>query len=80
MARKTPVPPVAAEFGERVRRRRERHGWSQMDLAERAGMHFSFVSSIERGQRNVTLTSILKIAQGLGVDPAVLIKGLRVDL
>lgn len=48
-----------------------------MELAERAGLHFTFVSSVERGQRNPTLTTILHLAGGLDVDPSVLVRGLR---
>jgi transcriptional regulator with XRE-family HTH domain len=60
-------------FGGRVRALRAARGWSQMELGHRAGRHFSFVSSIERGERNVTLLTLLQLAEALGVDPAVLV-------
>ncbi len=51
-------------------------GLSQMDLADRSGLHFTFVSSVERGVRNPTLTTILRLARGLDVDPGELVSGL----
>lgn len=64
------------EFGDRVRRRRERLGLSQLDLAERSGVHFTYISSVERGHRNVTLMTILRLARALDVNPARLVDGL----
>lgn len=69
--------PEAVEFGKRVRARREKLGWSQMDLAEEVGLHFTYVSSIERGERNLSLHNIVRLAQALEVDPGVLVKGLK---
>jgi transcriptional regulator with XRE-family HTH domain len=71
---------VAKDFGARVRAEREKQELSQMKLAERAKLHFTFVSSIERGRRNVTLTTICRLAEGLGIDPSALVQGLRLDL
>jgi transcriptional regulator with XRE-family HTH domain len=48
-----------------------------MQLAERIGLHFTFVSSVERGERNLSLASLLRLAEGLETDPATLVKGLR---
>jgi transcriptional regulator with XRE-family HTH domain len=69
--------PGAAEFGRRVRSHRESLGLSQMALADQVGMHFTYVSSVERGERNISLENILRLAAGLGVDPGRLVKGLR---
>jgi transcriptional regulator with XRE-family HTH domain len=44
-----------------------------MELAERIGIHFTFVSSVERGEQNVSLHSLLKLADGLDLNPAVLV-------
>jgi len=65
------------EFGHRVRSQRLELGFSQMELAERIGLHFTFVSSVERGERNVSLHSLLKLADGLELNPAVLVDGLH---
>jgi transcriptional regulator with XRE-family HTH domain len=75
-----PVPrfpnPEAVEFGRRVRDRRTVLGLSQMALAERAELHFTYVSSLERGRRNVSLRNIVRLADALNVDPADLVRGL----
>jgi transcriptional regulator, XRE family len=47
-------------------------------LAERAGLHWTYIGQVERGQRNLSLHNILKIASGLGVDAGELVRGLRV--
>ncbi|HET8929220.1 MAG TPA: helix-turn-helix transcriptional regulator [Acidimicrobiales bacterium] len=57
-------------FGLRVRAIRLEAGLSQEQLAEHAGLHRTYVSSLERGQRNVGLDNILKLALALGVPPA----------
>jgi len=73
----TPVSPAAAELGERVRRRRNELGLSQEAAAVRCAVHWTFLGQLERGRRNVSLNNLLKVADGLGVDPAVLVQGLR---
>lgn len=78
MGRTTRRLPEAVEFGQRVRTRREKLGWSQMTLAEEAGLHFTYVSSVERGERNVSLHNIVRLAEALSVDPGALLKGLGV--
>ncbi len=57
-------------FGFRVRDLRLQAGLSQEQLAEHAGLHRTYVSSLERGQRNVGLDNILKLAAALDVAPA----------
>lgn len=70
---------ATASFGQRVRARRQALGWSQERLAEEAGIHWTYLGQIERGRRNVTLHNILRLAQGLGCNPAELIDGLTYD-
>jgi transcriptional regulator with XRE-family HTH domain len=57
-------------FGHRVRDLRQARGLSQENLAELAGLHRTYVSSLERGQRNVGLDNILALAVALDVPPA----------
>lgn len=68
--------PFAVEFGSRVREQRQKKDWSQMKLASEVGLHFTYLSAIERGERNPSLQVVLRIAQTLGVDAAVLVGGL----
>lgn len=56
-------------FGRRVRRLREERGLSQEEFADEAGLHRTYVSGVERGVRNPTITVVEKIAKGLGVAP-----------
>lgn len=77
MAKTARPIPVATEFGRRVRQARHAAGWSIEELAERAGLHWTYVGSVERGERNISLVNIVKIAAALGADPAELVAGLR---
>ena len=61
-------------FGSRVRAERERLGVSQEELADRAGMHRTYFGGVERGERNVGLLNILRIARALGVAPGHLLR------
>jgi len=50
-----------------VRKLRLEKGWSQEEYADRAGIHRTYVSDIERGARNPTVTIIERLAIPLGV-------------
>lgn len=63
-------------FGKSVRARRERKGMSQEQLAERAGLHRTYVGAIERGERNVSLKNILRLARALGTRGSELLEGI----
>ena len=47
---------------------------SQEELADICGLHRTYISDIERGNRNVSIDNIEKIAKGLDVDPSVLLE------
>ncbi len=65
---------VLHAFGAAVRKRRQRLGWSQEELADRCGLHRTYVGSIERGERNVSLRNLDLIARTLGTDAASLLR------
>ncbi len=52
-------------FGERVRNFRKAQGLSQEELAERADLHHTYIGGVERGERNLSLKSVEKIACAL---------------
>ena len=74
---KPPLSEATAAFGSRVRRIRTAASLTQEQLAEAVGLHWSYIGQVERGQANLTLHNILKIAQGLNADPADLVARLR---
>lgn len=57
--------PLQKRFGEIVRTRRMQLGVSQEQVAEKANMHFTYVSSTERGERNISLANIERLADAL---------------
>lgn len=59
-----------AAFGDRIRELRRAAGLSQEELAEVAGLHRTYISSLERGRRNVGLDNIHVLSAALGVPPA----------
>ncbi|MGE8452454.1 MAG: helix-turn-helix domain-containing protein [Pseudomonadales bacterium] len=56
-----------------MKRRRIELGLSQEELAERAGVHRTYVGMLERGEKNATLYSIERLAGALEVEPATLL-------
>lgn len=80
---KAPRSMPARQLGERIRAHRHALGISQEALADRSGLHWTFVGQVERGQRNLNLHNLLKFAAGLRrrsrrararADPASLVK------
>lgn len=57
-----------------LRRLRKELGISQEDLAEKCGLHRTYVGAIERSERNITLQTLEKLAESLGVSPQDLLK------
>jgi transcriptional regulator with XRE-family HTH domain len=72
MARKR-EPRQLEAFGTRVRALRMHLGLSQEELADRAEMHSTYISQTERGRRNVSLTTLLSLAEALEVEPTALV-------
>lgn len=57
-------------FGKRLTELRKAKGWSQEALALESGIARSYLGGVERGQRNIALINICKLAFALGVTPA----------
>lgn len=62
-------------FGRTVRRLRVEQNLSQEELAERSGLHRNYIGGIERGERNVGVKALFKIARALSVPPSTLLEG-----
>lgn len=54
-------------LGQRTREARHRLGWSQEELGERTGLHFTYIGKIERGEKKISLAALHKLAGALGV-------------
>ena len=65
-------------FGARVRLRRRELGFSQEEVAGISELHRTYIGSLERGERNISLANIVRLANALELDPAELVKGLRI--
>jgi len=65
---------IKERFGERVRRLRKDRGLSQEAFADCCGLDRTYIGGIERGERNVSLTNISKIATALNLAPAELFR------
>jgi transcriptional regulator with XRE-family HTH domain len=71
------VEDLRARFGRRVRELRLASGLSQEELAHRAGLHYTYVGGIERGERNLGLMNVERVAAGLGISLAELFSVFR---
>lgn len=68
-----PVSPDHVALGRAIRDLRVAAGISQEALAERCGLHRTYVGGIERGERNVSFSNLLKVARALGARPSALL-------
>ncbi|MGR6329977.1 helix-turn-helix domain-containing protein [Sphingomonas sp. XXL09] len=64
---------VRQRLATNLRRLRNHHGWSQEDYADRAGIHRTYVSDLERAARNPTISLVEKLAVPFGVTASDLI-------
>ena len=56
---------ILIQFGQRIREERNRRRLSQEELADKAGVHRTYIGMVERGEKNITLLNIQRIAQAL---------------
>jgi transcriptional regulator with XRE-family HTH domain len=68
-----PESPARITFATNVRRARMQLGISQEKLAELSGLHRTFVSSVERGERNISVDNMERVASALRVKLAILL-------
>lgn len=68
---------ILTELGHLIRGKRQQAGISQEELAARSGLDRTYISGVERGTRNPSVTALLKIANGLRITIANLLEGLE---
>lgn len=66
---------ILRRFGDSVKKLRKKKGWSQEEMGKRSRLHRTYIGSIERRERNVSLINIERIAKALDVKASELIKG-----
>jgi transcriptional regulator with XRE-family HTH domain len=67
---------IQRELGERIRRLRARKGWSQEGFAEVSGLHRTYIGAVERGEKNLTISTLHVLAKTLNTTIARLFSGL----
>ena len=65
---KTPDERIQKQFGDRLREQRKHKGLSQEALALACGLDRTYIGGVERGERNISLINIYKIAAALDID------------
>jgi transcriptional regulator with XRE-family HTH domain len=60
--------PNLAKVGQRIRQLRQEQGFSQEDFAAEVGLDRSYMGGIERGERNIAILNLIRIAKTLGVE------------
>jgi transcriptional regulator with XRE-family HTH domain len=63
-------------LGARIRKLRQRQGWTQVEMAEHVGIDRSFLADVERGKRNISILNIELIAKGLKISLSKIFSGL----
>lgn len=62
-------PAILVAFGASVRALRAARGWSQEEFADRVGIHRTYIGDVERGERNLGLVNVGRVADALGLTP-----------
>lgn len=77
MAEKLSATNVA--FGRHLQQVRVERGFTQESLGLAAGLHRTYVGSVERGEKNPSFRNVCRLADGLGLHPSELLDGMPFD-
>ena len=69
------IPKYRKILGENIRTHRRNMGWSQEKLAEKSDLHRNYIGDIERGEENVSVDALVRIAAALKVTLSALVRG-----
>jgi len=64
---------ITIHFGKNLRTYRIKNQLSQEELAEKSGLHRTYISGLERGIRNPSITIVARLAEALGIEPSALL-------
>jgi transcriptional regulator with XRE-family HTH domain len=67
---------IQRRLGDRIRKLRSRKGWSQEEFAAVSGVHRTYIGAVERGEKNLTLTTMHTLAKTLDTSMAQLFRGI----
>ena len=67
------APEIEKTLGEAIRAHRLAHGWSQEELSFECGLHRTYIGAVERGEKNLTVKNLVRIAQALNVPTSTLV-------
>jgi transcriptional regulator with XRE-family HTH domain len=65
--RRSATPALIRAIGQALRDERERRGWSQEELSDRAGLDRTYLSGVERGQRSPNLRNLIRLTEALAI-------------
>ena len=71
---------IRRRIGLNVRKLRHEKGWSQEDYADRAGIHRTYVSQVERGLKSPTITVVLQLSKALDTMPSEIMRLFENDM
>ena len=68
---------IKKKFGENMKFHRQEQRLSQEELADKCSLHRTYISSVERGERNISLENIVLISRALNITPVELLRGIE---
>ena len=68
---------IKALLGENIKKHRLENSLSQEQLADMCSLHRTYIGSVERGERNISLENIVLISRALGTTPSLLLQGIN---